>query len=45
MIRPGQENLVAMGAVSTIADEAIMSVPAKKRNCFFQEEYKLEMHR
>ena len=45
MIRPGHENLVAMGAVSTIADEAIMSVPAKKRNCFFQEEYKLEMHR
>ena len=34
-----------MGAVSTIADDEIISVPAKKRNCYFQEEYKLELHR
>jgi hypothetical protein len=45
VIRPGHENLVAMGAVSTIADDEILSVPAKKRNCYFQEEYKLELHR
>ena len=45
VIRPGHENLVAMGAVSTIADDEIISVPAKKRNCYFQEEYKLELHR
>ena len=45
VIRPGHENLVAMGAVSTIAEEAIIHVPAEKRNCYFQDEYKLDMHR
>ena len=45
VIRPGHENLVAMGAVSTIADDAIIEIPAEKRNCYFKDEYKLDMHR
>merc|ERR1719350_2591913 len=45
VVRPGHENLVAMGAVSTVADENIRDIPAKTRDCFFQDEYKLELHR
>ena len=41
-MRPGHENLVAMGAISTVADAAIRDgVRAAKRNCFFQDEYRL----
>ena len=36
MLRPGHENLIAMSAVNTIADQAIRDVPAVKRNCYFQ---------
>ena len=36
VLRPGHENLIAMSAVNTIADEAIRDVPASKRNCYFQ---------
>ena len=35
-MRPGHENLIAMSAVNTIADQAIRDVPATKRNCYFQ---------
>ena len=44
VVRPGHENLVAMTAVNTIADEAIRDVPPEKRNCYFQDEYKLDMY-
>ena len=44
MLRPGHENLIAMSAVNTIADEAIRDVSPGKRNCYFQDEYKLEMY-
>ena len=43
-MRPGHENLIAMSAVNTIADEAIRDVSPGKRNCYFQDEYKLEMY-
>ena len=33
-----------MTAVNTIADEAIRDVPPHKRDCYFQDEYKLEMY-
>ena len=33
-----------MTAVNTIADEAIRDVPPNKRNCYFQDEYQLEMY-
>ena len=36
VLRPGHENLIAMSAVNTIADQAIRDVPAVKRNCYFQ---------
>ena len=36
VVRPGHENLVAMTAVNTIADEAIRDVKPEKRNCYFQ---------
>ena len=36
VLRPGHENLIAMSAVNTIADQAIRDVPATKRNCYFQ---------
>ena len=44
VVRPGHENLVAMTAVNTIADEAIRDVLPEKRNCYFQDEYKLDMY-
>ena len=36
VVRPGHENLVAMTAVNTIADDAIRDVPPLKRDCYFQ---------
>ena len=36
--------MVAMTAVNTIADEAIRDVTPEKRNCYFQDEYQLEMY-
>ena len=43
-MRPGHENLIAMSAVNTIADEAIRDVSPGKRNCYFQDEFQLEMY-
>ena len=44
VLRPGHENLIAMSAVNTIADEAIRDVSPNKRNCYFQDEFQLEMY-
>ena len=33
-----------MSAVNTIADEAIRDVSPNKRNCYFQDEFQLEMY-
>ena len=41
VLRPGHENLVAMSAISTVADDAIKQIDAKDRDCYFQDEYKL----
>ena len=45
VLRPEHKNLVAMGAVSTKAEPRIAIVPPGKRGCYFQREYRLEMHR
>ena len=45
VLRPGHENLVAMSAISTVADDAIKQIDAKDRDCYFQDEYKLVRRR
>ena len=44
VLRPGHENFVAMGVVSTKAEPRITIVPPRKRGCYFPNEFRLEMH-
>jgi len=45
VVRPGHENLVAMGAISTKADPDIIGIRPEKRNCYFRHEHRLAMHK
>ena len=44
MIRPGYNNLVALGATKISADEDIKDWGADKRLCYFQDDYILKSH-
>ena len=44
LIRPGHQNYVVLDAVEVKADYAIKSIKAKKRNCYFSDEFPLRMH-
>ena len=45
LLRPGHENFVAIGAVTTKSEQSINEVPPHKRGCYFQDDYKLTLHR
>ena len=45
LLRPGHENLVALGAVSTKSDQQITMIPPEKRGCYFPHEQKLKLHK
>ena len=44
LIRPGKENYVALSALRIEADKKIEKINPKKRQCYFPNEYTLEMH-
>ncbi len=43
-IRPGYDNLVALSAVDVTANKRIKDVDIDDRQCYFRDEYKLELH-
>ena len=42
--RAGYENQVAIRAVDIETDPQTKAIQAEKRNCFFNDEFKLKMH-
>ena len=45
MTRPGYENNIKVNAIYLKAKEEIRKYEPDRRNCFFKDEYKLEIHR
>ena len=43
-IRPGMENIIKLDALRVDSDDEIRQYSPQKRNCYFFDEYKLEMH-
>ena len=44
LLRPGMENLVALGATKITPNDSIRSTEPKKRGCYFPEERQLVAH-
>ena len=45
LLKAGQENYIAMSALSIISDESIRSIDPVKRDCYFHDEYDLKLHK
>ena len=45
LVRPGKENYVAINAIQVFAEPGVEKVNATKRDCYFSNEYPLEMHK
>jgi hypothetical protein len=43
-LRPGNINLVGISAIDIQASTDIKSISAERRNCYFSEEYQLDLH-
>ena len=44
LVRPGRENHVAISALEIVGSEAIRSIDAEDRDCYFSDEHPLEEH-
>ena len=45
MIKPGQLNMIGIGATNVQADEDLRDIEPNRRKCFFEDEYPLKLHK